>query len=547
MLFRLPVLIALLVGAALPRAAHAAFPVAGKRCIAVVGTNDLHGVIEPVTITVQSASVHSGGVIGTSAYVRALRQNYGKRMVLLDGGDLFQGTLASNLSDGKAIIDAYNLMGYDGSAIGNHEFDFGASPNNANDRLGIIKERIAQAQFPFLTLNVFERATGRRVAWPNTAASILRDVGGIKVGIIGATTVETPKVTRTQNVATLEFREPQPLLLEEAKALRRQGGELVVFVAHIGGRCTNLSNPHDLSTCDTTSHIAEIMRLLEGLPAGTVDVAVAGHTHQFMAHWINGTATIESGARGQHIAWVEACLDAKGKFDRDATVIHAPTDLCLETWSDGTCHKRKTPTAIQTARFLDAPVSPMPEVASAMRPYEAAVAALGQKNVGVNLPASLSANALTGIVAESMRRSMHADFGLQNRGGIRAELAAGPVTYGAIFNVLPFDNTVVSVKMTGRQVSDLFALLGKYKAGSPAFVGLLPCQDPLHDTVCNAKGTPLDANAFYTLATSDFLLEGGDGADAVFKHVPDADRQLSDLMMRDALIDLLSALYPAKG
>ena len=358
---------------------------AARRCIAVVGTNDLHGAIEPYVIAQYGTQVRMGGVIGLSAYISNLRKQYGQSMVLLDGGDMFQGTMASNMSLGRAVVDAYNFMGYTAAAVGNHEFDYGAEAGSS-DRLSVLKARITQATFPFLTLNIFDQTTGERVAWANTAPSILRNIGGVKVGIMGISTPETPRVTKRINIRTLDFKAPVPLIKQEAASLRQQGAELIILVGHVGGKCRNMKDPNDAASCNTVGDM-ELVDILNALPPSTVDVAIGGHTHQFMAHWINGVATIESGARGQYVGWVDACLKADGSVGLDvaASTIHAATPLCLETWNDGTCKRKRKkvpPLPVATAQFLGHPAVAEPALEKAMQPYLDAVEVQSNKRVG---------------------------------------------------------------------------------------------------------------------------------------------------------------------
>ena len=531
----LPILWITIVGAA---AAHAE---PQSRCVAVVGTNDLHGAIEPYTITAQSSHVRMGGLIGLSGYIKNLQDNYGKRLVLLDGGDLFQGTLPSNLSYGKAVIEGYNALGYTAAAVGNHEFDFGAAAGNA-DRIGILKQRMAQAQFPFLTLNIFERSSGQRVAWPNTQPSILRNVGGIQVGIMGISTVDTPRVTKPENVVDLEFRDPVPLIVREAQVLRQSGAELIVLVGHVGGHCRSLRNADDISSCSTEAKDTELFQILKSLPKGTVDVAVGGHTHQFIAHWVNGTATIESGSRGKYLAWVNACVGPQGGIDARKSTIHAATALCLETWSDNTCRNRQVATAVTPATFLGQAVQPLASITGAMQPYLNAVAEIASRRVGARVPQLISGGPLADMVAESMRRINGADFGLQNRGGIRADLPPGPTTYQDVFQVLPFDNAVMQLHLTGRQVRALVRLFGGRHPSNPGpgIAGL----KLMRGAVLTQSGEPLRDDQLYWLNTSDFIVQGGDGSDAVLKDVKPTDVRSTDKSMRDAFIDFLKAVHP---
>lgn len=524
---------------------------AAPRCIAVVGTNDLHGAIEPYRIGITETSpaneqVTTGGVIGLSAYVQQLRSTYGDRMVLLDGGDLFQGTMASNLSRGQAVIDAYNLLDYTAAAVGNHEFDFGALPDSS-DKVSVLKARIAQAKFPFLTLNIFDRTTGERVKWPNTAPSILRNVGGIKVGILGVSTVETPRVTKPDNVSELQFRAPMRLVRDEAQMLRKRGAELVVLVGHLGGKCKKGDDPNDISGCAVKNIDGELFELLQALPPGTINVAVGGHTHQVIAHWVNGTAAIESGARGHFVGWVDACLDPNGQLDRAKSSIHAATPLCLTTFADGECKKHKAAALpILPAKFQDKPVKVMPQVETAMQPYLDAVSKQAAQLMGAKLDKRLSYGALTPLVAESMRRATRSDFGMQNRGGIRAEMPMGPVTFGQVFDVLPFDNYTTQAVLTGAQVEQLVKVLNSRHSGvgGPVFAGLKIRRKGGQFTVTTSKGQALDPKRRYTFATSDFIAQGGEGADVVFKQLQPEDLRVTAISMRDAFIDLLKAVYP---
>src|SRR5262245_25533240 len=134
--------------------------------ISIVGTNDLHGHIE--------ALPRLGGYV---ANLRRARARDGGGVVLLDGGDMFQGTLESNMNEGAAVVRAYNALGYDAAAIGNHDFDFGpVGPETAplapgDDPRGALKARAAEARFPFLAANLVEKATGAPPPWPNVGTT----------------------------------------------------------------------------------------------------------------------------------------------------------------------------------------------------------------------------------------------------------------------------------------------------------------------------------------------------------------------------------------
>src|SRR5438270_611117 len=154
----------------------------------------------------------------------AIRDDYkqhGDEVILLDAGDAFQGTLISNEFRGKSVVDVYNVMGMNAAAIGNHDFDFG---------IPVLKERMAQSKFPWLSANVFMKGTRNRPEWAK--ASVLLEIGGIKVGVIGLSTRETATVTNPLNVADYEFVEGGPIAAQEADALRARGATVVLITAH---------------------------------------------------------------------------------------------------------------------------------------------------------------------------------------------------------------------------------------------------------------------------------------------------------------------------
>jgi 5'-nucleotidase len=537
-----------------PSANAAPFIAPARRCIAVVGTNDLHGALLPtrrqapsLTPPYAPVEVRTGGVLGLSGYVRALRQTYGERLLLLDAGDLFQGTLASNMSEGRAVIDAYNALGYAAAAIGNHEFDFGAGVGAGAAEAGpqaVLKARIAEANFPFLSLNLFDTATHRRIDWPNTRPSLLRKVGDVCVGILGISTVDTPKTTRSAYVDGLRFLPPAPLVEATARSLRQAGAELVVLVGHVGGACSDLSEADDPTSCRN----GELLALLRQLPKGTVDVAIGGHTHQFIAHWIGDTATLESGARGNFLGYVDACVQPQGGIDRAASRIHGAQALCLDVWANGNCRpRRQALLPVRPADFLGQSVEPEPAMGRLLQPYLDAVQASGSQALPVFLARPLRAPELSRLAAEAMRQSTHSDFALQNFEGIRAELPAGPVTYGRVFEVLPFDNGVVQLQLSGAQLQQLVGSVRRHagRFGRAVFAGLQePPGGPPSLTrpppgLRTSKGQPLEPDRLYTLATSDFLAEGGDAASAL-SSLPDGRKHYVGPAARQALIEYLT-------
>src|SRR4029077_9799785 len=131
------------------------------------------------------------------------------------------------------------------------------------DPRGALKARLRDAKFPFLASNILDRATGNRVDWPNAPASVLGDVAGIPVGVVGASTESTPTTTMPANFAGLEIAAPAQAIAAEARALRARGARVVVAVAHIGSSCKEVEHPDDASSCDKGE---ELFRVIGALP-----------------------------------------------------------------------------------------------------------------------------------------------------------------------------------------------------------------------------------------------------------------------------------------
>src|SRR3954469_25075959 len=137
-------------------------PAGNPVTLSIVGTNDLHGQLERLPL-----------FAGFVANLRAARAADGGGVVLVDGGDMFQGTLESNVAEGADVVRAYNQLGYAAVAVGNHEFDYGpegpaaTATGPGDDPRGALKARAREARFPFLASNIVDNATGSRILWPN--------------------------------------------------------------------------------------------------------------------------------------------------------------------------------------------------------------------------------------------------------------------------------------------------------------------------------------------------------------------------------------------
>lgn len=511
----------------------ASTPAEGTRItLSIVGTNDLHGHVEALP-------AFSGYV----ANLRAAREGDEGAVVLLDGGDMFQGTLESNLLEGAPIVEAYAALGYDAVTIGNHEFDYGplgdrATPGSASDDpRGALRARIAEAPYAFLSANLLDRASGARAELGTPERAVLPTTilerAGLRIGVIGVTTEQTLTTTIAANVSDLTMRPLLDTIAEHARSLRGGGVDLVVVAAHAGGRCSELDDPEDLSSCDPEQ---EIMSLAHGLAPGAVDVIVAGHTHQGMAHVVDGIAVIESFSYGRAFGRVDVTFDRRTR-EIVGRRIFAPTEICRAD----DCAE---------ARYEGRTITADPRVVAATARATEHAAERRARSIGVTLTTPITRagseeSALGNLFTDLMRAARpEADVALYNGGGLRADLPEGPLVYGAFYEALPFDNRFALVRMTG---ADLSRMLVDNATRDTSFLSIsgvtatLSCDGGrVIATMTRADGRPIRDDESITVVVSDFLATGGDDVLGEVRERPGALRIEDDPPIREAMLAILS-------
>ena len=482
-----------LVGA-LP-AAPPAFP-PGTRFLRIIATNDFHGALEPRP---DVNGVQRGGAAYVGAAIDRARKECAPTCVtlLLDAGDLFQGTLASNLSYGRPVVYYYNRMGYAAAALGNHEFDWGVDT---------LRARMRQARFGIFGANV-RYTDGRDVKWIPNDTIVTR--GRTQIGIIGVSTVTTPTTTRAANVVGLRFDDPAPIVDSIGTALRKRGANFVVVIAHAGASC---------GRDGTTACGGEIIDFARKL--GTkVDAIVSGHTHTLVNTEVNGIPIVQARSSGRAIDVLDLPLGAAGGASR-----HQVRELAVDT------------------------IIPLPAIDSIVQRAVAGVASLVNRHVAT-IPATLTRQGpqypLGNLIADAQRWAGKGDVAIMNNGGIRTELRAGDATYGSLFEIQPFGNTLYSLAMTGAQLRGLLEAMLNKSPIDDHVSGLTIRYDPSQPkgsrivSVTMAEGTPLSDTRTYNVIVNDFLATGGEGYNAGGRAAASRPLNIVDL---DALIDYLRTL-----
>jgi len=502
----------------------------GRLTISLVGSNDLHGRVESLP-----------PFAGYLANLRRARARDGGAVLLLDAGDMFQGTLASNLGEGAAVVRAYNALGYTAAALGNHEFDFGpvgpavtARPGSGDDPRGALRARAAEATFPFLDANLVDATTGAPPAWRNVQPTTLVELAGIKIGIVGVTTASTPRTTLAANFAGLAVKPLAATIAAAAAGLHRQGATVVIVAAHAGGVCHRFDQPEHFESCEADGEIFQVARDLAA-HGGAVDAIVAGHTHEGVAHRVAGIPIVEAFANGHDFSRIDLTIDRASGRALDAHIF-PPHRICA-------------PERCAEESYEGAPVVADPAVAAAIAPALEAARAQRQERLGPMLPAPIkraqkTESPLGNLFADLMRAARPgADVALTNGGGLRTDLPAGPLTYGQLFEALPFDNRFATIPTTGAELADVIAGNLRRDNGIVSLSGVRAearCKDgALAVTLFRSDGRPIAPKARLTLLTSDFLATGGDG---LFSEELKAHAKLDDgPPIRDAMADLLRA------
>ena len=435
----------------------------------VLSINDFHGAL--------AGDARTPGVARVAALLERQKAAYPDTTLILSAGDMFQGTMDSNLLLGAPVISFMNYIGFDAMALGNHEFDWG---------IDNLRKRAVQSNFPVLAANVVNANTGKQVDFCQGVALVRRQ--NITIGIIGYATQETPEAAKPDIVAGLKFTNPANTVEKYAKQLRAKGADVIVVLSHMG------------STQDAEGVIsgeaADFAKQIKG-----VDLIVSGHSHANVNGTVNGIRIVQALSNGKAIT--DTILDysvAQHKVVAvDAKIIN--TDTLLATAPDA-------------------------NVQAIMNSQLAAVAAvknrvIGNTNntIGNKLTYGVAEQTLMGqLVTDVMRQAVRSDMAFTNIGGLRTSIDKGTITVGAVYQVLPFDNTIETCTLSGAQIMDLLNYaIDSPKIGSVQYSGLRIVYDPAKAhgqriiKVLTADGQELGLDKAYTVATNDFMAIGGDG------------------------------------
>lgn len=424
--------------------------------------SDFHGWLFPRILP--STSRYYGGIAHIGAAMKAAEIDGSLPPVIVDNGDMWTGPIESTFLEGAPVVEAYNVLGVAAANVANHEYDFGVEA---------LQQRASEARFPFLGANIVETATGKSPSFLKPWIIVKR--GPVDVGIVGLSFKGTPETTMAKHVVGLEFHDYAETLRREIPAVRAAGADVVCVLLH-----------------DVPSVGHEVVRELGG--ELQIDVMIAGQDHRRAHEVVEGVPVVNPGPFGTSFASIVARLSPS----LDA-VSHVDVEI------------------IEVSGSIESPPQPpmasLDAVAEAAREKTKSMTSERLGELGRPLPVgSFASSPLGQLIVDSWMSALadETDIAMLNHGAIRQALPAGEVTLGDITSVMPFENNIYLVELTGEQ------LRTQLTVDHPVVSGLTWTyreKDGAREvvTMLDARGQPLLDEKSYRVAILDFMYTGGDG------------------------------------
>jgi 5'-nucleotidase len=443
------------------------------------------------------------GGLAEMAYILKRERARAGRVLHLDSGDSFQGAVVFNEFSGDAEYRALTAAGLDGAVVANHEFDKGAD-NLADQALGA-------AAFPLFAANYDFQSSD--LAWATQledliVPSALYDLDGLRVGVIGMANLSSLNSLDEQlnslGVTVIEMGQAIP---REAQALKAAGADLIVVVSHMG--------------------IDEDKEMARQFP--DIDIILGGHHHVAL----DPPLIVVNEQTGREVPIVHSGSFAKfvGRFDvvvQDGEVLSHAYELYA----------------------VDSTVPKDPEVEEILREYEVELGTdyvldqtIAYAEEQLNRYGTSGGDSMLGnFTAEAMRTfpGVETQIALTNTLGIRSDIPAGNITLDALYNAMPFDNTITTMFLSGREVQQLLDYVS-YRSSergcsSQAQVAgiefVMDCNEQVAKDI-RINGVPLDPAGTYELATNNYIAHGGSGFEVLERNTTQTDTGIS---IRDVVL-----------
>ncbi|ADG78756.1 5'-Nucleotidase domain protein OS=Tsukamurella paurometabola (strain ATCC 8368 / DSM / CCUG 35730 / CIP 100753 / JCM 10117 / KCTC 9821 / NBRC 16120 / NCIMB 702349 / NCTC 13040) OX=521096 GN=Tpau_2145 PE=3 SV=1 [Tsukamurella paurometabola] len=464
--------------------------------------NDFHGNLQPPTgSTGKIGGTEAGGAVYFATALQRLKQAYPNNLTVAAGDLVSASPLVSALFRDEPTVKFLNSAGVQASSVGNHEFDHGTIELERLQKGGCAPdgcepgEPFTGAAYQYLAANVTNEA-GQLP--PGTVPWKMFEVSGRKIAVIGTVTPETATIVAPEGVRGYTFGDEAEAINRYVPEMKAAGAQAIVATMHDGGAQKG-SGEADPNACNNVSAPTPDL-------AAKVDPAVTalvtGHSHQAYVCTIGGRTVTQAASYGRLIT--DITLD----FGADRVTSKAVNRLVGRDLPPDAATQRLVEFYEQEAKpRADRVIGTIPADLN-RAPFPGGDSALGDVIADAMLFTTRAPNPAAGVIA------------FMNPGGVRADLKAGDVTYGAAYTVQPFGNQVVTVSLTGQQIIDLLEQQWQNpdKTTILAPSGISYTYDPngasnrkvLRDSV-KVGDQPLNPVAVYRVTTNNFLAAGGDG------------------------------------
>ena len=453
-----------------------------------------------------------------AAYLKAARRGWEDNSLIVHVGDLVGASPPNSaMLQDEPSIRFFNLLSCRpckspdrmdsdcdlAATMGNHEFDEGITElkrlvYGGNHPEGpFLEDPYQGAKFPYVAANV----VWAKDQTPLFPPYVIKKIGGVPIAFIGAVIKETPTMVNPAGVAGLEFLDEADAINSYVPALKAQQVRAIVVLLHQGGFQRYYRGQTGPGGAVTGPVVAIVKRLDD-----EIDVVLTGHTHRFTNARLknqHGKEMLVTQAYSGGTAYADISLE----IDKSTDEIVSKSAAIVTTYADAGPGLRPDAAAAELVARADAKVGPNVHqvIGSAATDITKAQNSAGE-------------SALGDLIADAQRAALGTDFAFLNPGGIRADIAAGEVTWGELFTVQPFKNTLIKMELTGQQIYDLlnqqFApyqthdRLLQVSGLSYTWNGSRPDNDRIIEV--RQGGAAIDRAATYTVTVNSFLAEGGD-------------------------------------
>ncbi len=528
-------LLPLIAACATPQGAAAPAPTVK---VALLAINDFHGALEMPRQSVfvpddkgEAMPVPAGGAAWLASAMDSLRAQHPNHLVVSAGDLIGASQLSSALFLDEPTIEVMNRIGLDFNAAGNHEFDRGQDELLRMQSGGCTQhtarkpcqvEPFKGAKFKFLAANTV-KADGSTL-FPGTAIrSFGKGRNKVDIGLIGLTLEGTGELVSPEGIKGLTFADEAKTINAAVPRLRAAGADAIVVVIHEGVRTKGTPNPQG---CEGASGpLGEIVNQLDG-----VDVVVSGHTHwAYVCEWAGRNPAqpvlmTSAGVFGTLVTEINLEIDPRAS----RVVNRSARNVIVQSESYKPAVDRVSPNTDRFPRF-----TPRPDIADFVAKYAEAARQFALRPAGRiggeatrGGDGSSTGGTLGSLIADAQLAATAgagAQIAFMNPFGIRAPWRLAPgengqLTFGDIYKVQPFNNTLLTQTLTGAQLRRVleqnFDGIGPNQVLSPSrgFAYSYDLSRPVGGRIVSITldGKPIDDAATYRVTTSDFLAYGGD-------------------------------------